>query len=99
MARRNHRKRLPTEAVQATIESLSHDGRGIARIEGKTVFVDGALAGENVSFKYTRLHKKYDEAKVISIESASKDRVEAKCQHFGVCGGCSLMHMFRTLDN
>lgn len=93
MARRNHKKRLPMEAVQAVIESLSHDGRGIARIEGKTVFVDGALAGENVSFLYTRLHKKYDEAKVVSVENASVDRVEAKCQHFGICGGCSLMHM------
>ncbi|MCB2426148.1 23S rRNA (uracil(1939)-C(5))-methyltransferase RlmD [Methylophaga pinxianii] len=93
MARRNQRQRLPTEAVQAVIESLSHDGRGIARIEGKTVFVDGALAGENVSFLYTRLHKKYDEAKVVSVENASADRVEAKCRHFGICGGCSLMHM------
>lgn len=93
MARRNHKQRLPAEAVQAYIESLSHDGRGIARIDGKTVFVDGALAGENVSFMYTRLHKKYDEAKVVSVENASADRVEPKCQHFGVCGGCSLMHM------
>ncbi|MDO8825421.1 23S rRNA (uracil(1939)-C(5))-methyltransferase RlmD [Methylophaga sp.] len=93
MARRNHRQRLPTEAVQATIESFSHDGRGIARIDGKTVFVDGALAGENISFLYTRLHKKYDEAKTISVETASADRVEPKCQHFGICGGCSLMHM------
>ena len=93
MARRNHKQRLPAEAVQAYIESLSHDGRGIARIDGKTVFVDGALAGENVSFMYTRLHKKYDEAKVVSVENASVDRVEPKCQHFGICGGCSLMHM------
>src|SRR5690554_1107844 len=93
MARRRHKQRLPTEAVQAVIDSLSHDGRGIARIEGKTVFVDGALAGEDVSFLYTRLNKKYDEAKVVSVERASADRVDAKCLHFGVCGGCSLMHM------
>ncbi|MCL5974768.1 MAG: 23S rRNA (uracil(1939)-C(5))-methyltransferase RlmD [Gammaproteobacteria bacterium] len=93
MARRNHKQRLPAEAVQAYIESLSHDGRGIARIDGKTVFVDGALGGENVFFMYTRLHKKYDEAKVVSVENASADRVEPKCQHFGICGGCSLMHM------
>ncbi len=93
MARRRHKQRLPTEAVQAIIDSLSHDGRGIARIDGKTVFVDGALPGENASFIYTRLHKKYDEARVVSIESPSADRVDAKCMHFGVCGGCSLMHM------
>lgn len=93
MARRNRKQRLPTETVQAVIDSLSHDGRGIVRVEGKTVFVDGALAGENVSFLYTRLHKKYDEARVVSVETASEDRVEAKCQHYGICGGCSLMHM------
>ncbi|KKN04333.1 hypothetical protein LCGC14_1098420, partial [marine sediment metagenome] len=45
MARRGRRQRIPTELVTADIETLSHDGRGIARIEGKTVFVDAALAG------------------------------------------------------
>jgi 23S rRNA (uracil1939-C5)-methyltransferase len=93
MARRNRRQKLPQELVEATIENLSHDGRGIARIDGKTVFVDGALAGEQVKFQYTRLNKKYDEAKTVEVMTASDDRVEAKCQHFGVCGGCSLMHM------
>jgi len=93
MAKRRRRQKLPTEVVTATIESLSHDGRGIARIDGKTVFVDGALAGENVSFQYTRLHKSYDEAKVLEVSNPSTDRVEPACHHFGVCGGCSLMHM------
>lgn len=93
MARRRRRQKLPQEAVTAEIDSLSHDGRGIARIEGKTVFVDGALAGETASFHYTRLHKKFDEAKASEISNPAADRVEAKCQHFGVCGGCSLMHM------
>ncbi|PHS69735.1 MAG: 23S rRNA (uracil(1939)-C(5))-methyltransferase RlmD [Methylophaga sp.] len=94
MARRHRRKKLPQDPVEATIESLSHEGRGIARIDGKTIFVDGALVKETVKFIYTKKHSKYDEGKVVEIlSSASKDRVEAKCQHFGVCGGCSLMHM------
>jgi 23S rRNA (uracil1939-C5)-methyltransferase len=93
MARRRRRQKLPQEAVTAEIESLSHEGRGIARLDGKTVFVDGALAGETVSFKYTRVHSKFDEANTVEVDKASVDRVEAKCQHFGVCGGCSLMHM------
>lgn len=92
--RRSRRQRLPQDPVQTTIETLSHDGRGIARIEGKTVFIDGTLAGETVQFLYTKKHSKYDEGKIVElIANASGDRVEAKCQHFGVCGGCSLMHM------
>jgi len=95
MARRNNRRqRLPQDPVEALIETLSHDARGIARIDGKTIFVDGALAGETVKFLYTKKHSKYDEAKTIEvIANPSSDRVEPKCKHFGVCGGCSLMHM------
>lgn len=93
MAKRRRRQKLPQEPVTATIESLSHDGRGIARIDGKTVFVDGALAGERVSFQYARLHKSYDEARAIEIHSSAAERVEPGCTHFGTCGGCSLMHM------
>ena len=95
MARRkSRRQRLPQDPVETTIETLSHDGRGIARIEGKTVFIDGALAGETVKFLYTKKHSKFDEGKTVELVSdSSADRIEAKCQHFGVCGGCSLMHM------
>jgi len=94
MARRNRRRKLPLDPVEVSIESLSHDGRGIARIEGKTVFIDGALAGETVRFLYSKKHSKYDEGRTVEVvNSASSDRVEAQCQHFGVCGGCSLMHM------
>jgi len=97
MARRNsnrRRQKLPLDPVEAVIEKLAHDARGIARIEGKTIFVDGALAGETVKFLYTKKHSKFDEAKTIEVvANPSNDRVEAKCQHFGVCGGCSLMHM------
>ncbi|MDO7598144.1 MAG: 23S rRNA (uracil(1939)-C(5))-methyltransferase RlmD [Pseudomonadota bacterium] len=94
MARRtNRRQRVPQDPVETHIESLSHDGRGVARIEGKTVFIDGALAGEQVKFVYNKMHSKYDEGRTIEVLQAANDRVDAKCQHFGVCGGCSLMHM------
>jgi 23S rRNA (uracil1939-C5)-methyltransferase len=95
MARRNRRRqRLPQDPIETQIESLSHDGRGVARIEGKTTFIDGALAGETVKFLYIKKHSKYDEGKTVEVvASENADRVEAKCQHFGVCGGCSLMHM------
>jgi 23S rRNA (uracil1939-C5)-methyltransferase len=94
MARRTKRRqRIPQDPVETHIESLSHDGRGVARIEGKTVFIDGALAGEQVKFLYSKMHSKYDEGRTIEVLQAANDRVDAKCQHFGVCGGCSLMHM------
>ena len=93
MARRNRRSKLPLYLVETQIESLSHDGRGVARIEGKTVFIDGALGGETVRFRYSKQHSKYDEGRVVEVLNAAPDRVEAKCGHYGVCGGCSLMHM------
>ncbi len=92
--RRSRRQRLPQDPVETVIETLSHDGRGITRIDGKTVFIDGALTGETVRFLYTKKNSKFDEGKTVEVlANTSADRVEPKCQHFGVCGGCSLMHM------
>lgn len=91
MARR--RKRLPQEPVEASIESLSHDGRGVTHIDGKAIFIDGALPGERVMFQYTSKRRKHDEGVTLEVLSASEDRVEPKCKHFGLCGGCSLQHM------
>lgn len=79
-----------------TIESLSHDGRGIARIEGKTVFIENALPAEVVEIQIEKCRPKFDEAKVIKVLQSSLDRVIPACQHFGVCGGCSLQHYDAT---
>jgi 23S rRNA (uracil1939-C5)-methyltransferase len=77
----------------AHITSLSHDGRGIAHIDGKTTFIFGALPQETVMFSYTRKHRSYDEGQVTSILQASEKRVQPACEHFGVCGGCSMQHV------
>ncbi len=90
---RRRKPRLPNYPVRAVIESLSHEGRGVAHIEGKTTFVHGALPGEEISFMYTGKSRKYDEGKVCEIFTASEYRVEPKCQHADMCGGCSLQHM------
>lgn len=79
--------------TQAEIINLSHDGRGIAKIDGKTVFIRGALPGEQVEFKYTNLHAKFDEGHVTTILTASPDRVTPPCPHAGICGGCNIQHM------
>ena len=91
MARK--RKQLPETPEPASIESLSHDGRGIARRDGKTTFIDNALPGEEVMFKFTYMRRKFDEGKAVEIVTASPDRVEPPCQHSNLCGGCSLQHM------
>ena len=91
MSRR--RQRHPTTPVTASIEKFSHDGRGIARIEGKTTFIDGALPNETVTFQYTLKKRDYDEGTVVSIVEPSPQRVEPHCPNYTLCGGCSLQHL------
>ncbi|WP_101674960.1 23S rRNA (uracil(1939)-C(5))-methyltransferase RlmD [Alloalcanivorax mobilis] len=92
MARRR-KKMLPETPVEAVIESLSHDGRGIARLDGKTTFIENALPGERVMFKYTFMRGKFDEGRSVEVLTRSPDRVEPPCAHSTICGGCSLQHM------
>jgi 23S rRNA (uracil1939-C5)-methyltransferase len=93
MSRRQRRPRLPEPVADVTIESLAHDGRGVARLDGKAIFIEGALPGERVAIEYLATHRKFDEARATVIHQASPDRVTPRCQHFGVCGGCSLQHL------
>jgi 23S rRNA (uracil1939-C5)-methyltransferase len=78
---------------QAEITGLSHDGRGIAHVNGKCVFISNALPGETVNFQYTHNKSKYAEAQAIEIIQAAEQRAVPKCKHFTVCGGCSMQHL------
>jgi len=78
---------------QATIESLDHEGRGVARCEGKTVFVEGALPGEEVVYSSYRRKPNYELATASRIVRPSALRVSPRCPHFGICGGCSMQHL------
>ena len=91
--KRRRKKRLPAEPVEATIDSLSDEGRGITHINSRAVFIEQALVGEHVLFHYTRLTNKIAEGRSVEILHASTDRVKPKCCAFGRCGGCSLQHM------
>lgn len=77
----------------AEIIDLTHDAQGVARVDNKTVFIDGCLPGEEVTFRYTRRKKNFDEAELVEVLKASKDRVQPRCEYFGVCGGCSFQHI------
>ncbi len=91
--RRPRKKQLPETTTQVTIESLAHDGRGVAHVDGKVVFIDEALPGEEVEFLYTEIRKDYAEGKVVKLLSRAADRTEPLCAHYGVCGGCSFQHV------
>lgn len=77
---------------EGIIESLDHQARGITRLEGKTVFVEGALPGETVQYRIFNKKPTYDLAKTEQVLDPSNYRVEPKCPHFGLCGGCSMQH-------
>lgn len=90
--RRRRRQKLPTEPVILGIENLSHEGRGVAHLEGKVIFVEGALPDEQVSAVYTQKREAFDQAKTTDVITASALRVEPPCQYAAICGGCSLQH-------
>lgn len=91
--------RIDQTPFDLEILDLSHDGRGVARRPegdahaGKTVFVAGALPGEAVRARQVARSRSFDEATVLEVLRASPDRVEPRCPHFGVCGGCVLQHL------
>jgi 23S rRNA (uracil1939-C5)-methyltransferase len=86
------RKVVSQTVESATVAALTHAGEGIIR-DGKTVFVPGALPGENIRFRRTRTHRQHDEAELVEVLSPAPQRVVPRCAHFGVCGGCALQHL------
>jgi len=75
------------------IDAVTHDGRGITATDGKKVFVAGALAGEEVRFMRRKRRRNFDEAELLEVLQPSPDRVDARCEAFGRCGGCVLQHV------
>ena len=90
---RRRRKNLPEQAVELTVERISHEGRGIGSNGGKVAFIDGALPGERVTASYIDSRASFDEMVVVDILDSSPDRVSPQCPYFGTCGGCSLQHL------
>ncbi|OHC64347.1 MAG: 23S rRNA (uracil(1939)-C(5))-methyltransferase [Rhodocyclales bacterium GWA2_65_19] len=77
----------------AQIESLDHEGRGVAHVDGKVIFIEGALPGELVDYASYRRKPSYEKAHALMVLRASSQRVEPSCPHFGTCGGCSMQHL------
>src|SRR3972149_9187579 len=75
------------------IASLDREWRGIARVEGKAIFIEGPLPGETVSYSSYRRKPTYEQAVAAAIHEPSAERELPRCPHFGVCGGCSMQHL------
>lgn len=91
---RHKKPRLPAGEVTTEVHRLAHDGRGIGAVDGKAVFIEGALPGETVSFRYLFCRKTFDEGVAVKLlANPSADRVEPPCAHAAMCGGCSLQHL------
>ena len=77
----------------AEVESLDQEGRGVAHVDGKVIFIEGALPGEQVEFVSYRRKPSFELADATRILRASSSRVTPRCPHFGVCGGCTMQHL------
>ena len=83
---------VPAEPVRCHIESVDLDGQGIAHRDGKVVFVQGGLPGEEIEARLVRSKPRYDVAEIAAIRRPNPNRVAPRCPHYGTCGGCNLQH-------
>ena len=88
-------QKTPSKAVEITIEKLDHQGLGFGRLDGKAIFVAGALPGERVSVNIVEQKKQYAKATLRKVLTPSEQRIAPSCPHYATCGGCSL----QTLDS
>lgn len=92
-SRNSNRSQQSIEIRQAVVESLDQEGRGVTHVDGKAVFIEGALPGEKVRYVSRVVKSSYEFAEVVEVLRPSSQRVTPKCPHFGICGGCSVQHL------
>ncbi|MBU8934711.1 MAG: 23S rRNA (uracil(1939)-C(5))-methyltransferase RlmD [candidate division Zixibacteria bacterium] len=80
---------MDEKLVELEIEDLAFNGKAVAHLDGKVVFLKGGIPGDKVLAEITRRKQSYDEATIKEIVTKSKLRISAQCQHFDVCGGCT----------
>jgi tRNA/tmRNA/rRNA uracil-C5-methylase (TrmA/RlmC/RlmD family) len=80
-------------SVELKIEDVAFGGKGVARDNGKAVFIPYSIEGERVTARIVREKKSFAEAELIDVVEASADRVAPECPYFGWCGGCSYQHI------
>ena len=85
-------------APTARVESLDHEGRGVAHVDGKAVFIEGALPRELVTYQPSRKKKNFETAKLLKILHASPERIAPRCSFYEICGGCVMQHVDPSLQ-
>lgn len=81
------------DRLTVSVEDLTHDGAGVAKVEGYPLFIPNVLPGEEIEVQVTKTNKKYGFAKLIDVKKASPDRIDPPCPVFWDCGGCQLQHL------
>ncbi len=84
-------KLLPPQVLE--VVDLSHEAQGIAKMDGRAVFIDGALPGETVEVQLLQKRKGVQEARLTQVIKPSIERVDPKCTHYSMCGGCVQQHL------
>ena len=81
------------DRIKLTIHDIAFGGEGVGRIDDFVVFVPFVITGETVEAEITEVKKNFARAKLVQVETASPDRVEARCRYFMRCGGCQYQHL------
>lgn len=81
------------DVVHVTVADLTHEGKGVAKIDGYPLFIEGVLPGETGEIEVTKLNKGYGFARLIRLDQASEERVEPPCPVYDECGGCQMQHL------
>jgi 23S rRNA (uracil1939-C5)-methyltransferase len=92
LARSAPAAKIPSTS-EAVIESLDHEGIGVAHVDGKVTFIDGGVTGERVVFERRRSRGNFDLGSVTAVLRESSQRVTPRCAYFGNCGGCAMQHV------
>jgi len=91
MSRR--RSKLPEGLFEVSIDRLGSDGLGVGFVGERQVRLAAVLVGERVRFRYTKRSRRFDEGLVAEILEPAPGRVQPRCPHFGICGGCAFQHL------
>lgn len=87
-------RRLPLASrVEVRIESLAAGGDGVARVDGYVMFVPQGVPGDRVLVEVVEIRAKHVRARIVEVREPSASRREARCRHFGRCGGCAWQHV------